>query len=558
MNAPDIPHVLQGGQMTKHWAVVLPLLVLACGPKDEDGDGIADGIRDPDSVSVVAPATPKGTVSGQVLNTRMEPLAGASVKLTIGSDTAEGKFAVQTDASGNFMLKDVPAGSGVLVTIGKEGYATLRANTEVPSSAGNIPINNGNANVGLVLLAETRSTVRFTLLTDKGQPAVGAQAYLEAYPAGLISSASGTATSATSTVMATPAVADAMGVVTFNNMPSPSELTRIGTPVTGTGTSTGAYRLWVDPVDVNGDGVIDSGGYATPIAASTLLTSGSQIITLKAARNDNASTTFTLLSTNVPSLQPAATSPEAKKPLRNLLRPGEPIYLGFSQPVVRDSLLAILTSETGQTPIDLTVTPNATGDVYTLTPSVANVLEGQEYNLILRATSAYSGAVQTWKGFFVSGDVKTPRPLQLSSVTFKDGTTGTPGVLEAGECIILTFNQVVTSTAFQLDATLLNGAFTKTFLALPAPYPGTGACFTGEGVKIPIDTASFLATQRFYFTYGAPADSATLPPINPALTTARVRVDFTRFQQQEFSFYYETAWGAPVPASTVLEGTISR
>jgi len=447
------------------------------------------------------------------------------------------------------------------VTIGKEGYATLRANTEVPSSAGNIPINNGNANVGLVLLAETRSTVRFTLLTDKGQPAVGAQAYLEAYPAGLISSASGTATSATSTVMAAPAVADAMGVVTFNNLPSPSELTRIGTPATGT--ASGAYyRLWVDPVDVNGDGVIDSGGYATPIAASTLLTSGSQIITLKPAKNDNTTTAFTLLSTNVPSLQLTAGSPaETKKPLRNLLRPGEPIYLGFSQPVARDSLLAILTNETGQTPIDITVTPNATGDVYMLTPSVANVLEGQEYNLILRATSAYSGAVQTWKGFFVSGDVKTPRPLQLSSVTFRDGTTGTPGVLEAGECIILTFNQVVTSTTFQLDAILLNGTDTKPFKALPAPYPSASPCFPGETtlpMKIPIDTANFLATQRFYFTYGTAADSATHPPINPALTTARVRVDFTKFQQQDFSFYYETAWGAPVPASTVLEGTLSR
>ncbi|HEX8536831.1 MAG TPA: carboxypeptidase-like regulatory domain-containing protein [Cystobacter sp.] len=540
--------------MKKHWAVVLPLLVLACGPKDENGDGIADGVREPDSVSVVAPANPKGTVSGQVLDTAMQPLSGASVRLTIGSDTAEGKYVVQTDGLGNFMIKDVPAGSTVLVTISKEGYATLRASATVPSSAGNIPINDGNASLGLIMLAKTQSKVSFTLLTDKGQPAVGAQAFLEAYPAGLIA-ASGTTVQATSTVTAVPAVADQMGVVTFNNMPSPSELTRIGTPPSGN-TSTAYYRLWVDPVDVNGDGIIDAGGYAAPIDASVLLKSGSQLITLNPAKNSSGSTSFTLLATNVPSLQLTASSPaEAKKPLRNLLRPGEPIYLGFSQPVVRDSLIAILTGEQGQTAIELTVTPNETGDVYMLTPSVANVLEGQEYNLILRATSAYSGAAQTWKGYFVSGDVKTPRPLQLETVTFKDGTTGTANVLDAGECVILTFNQVVTAIGFHPDAIVLNGTDTKPYKALPAPYPSAGACFSGEAVKIPIDT-SFLATPRFYFTYGTPADT-TLPPINPTSTTARIRVDFSKFQQADFSAYYETAWGAPVPSSTVLERLIT-
>ncbi|WP_187345417.1 carboxypeptidase-like regulatory domain-containing protein [Cystobacter ferrugineus] len=541
--------------MKKHWAVVLPLLVLACGPKDENGDGIADGIRDPDSVSVVAPANPKGTVSGQVLDTAMQPLAGVSVRLTIGSDTAEGKYVVQTDALGNFMFKGVPAGSTVLVTISKEGYATLRASATVPANAGNIPINDANASLGLVMLAKTQSKVSFTLLTDKGQPAVGAQAFLEAYPAGLISAA-GTTVQATSTVTAVPAVADAMGVVTFNNMPSPSELTRIGT-LPQSSTTTAYYRLWVDPVDVNGDGVIDSGGYASPIDASVLLKSGSQIVTLNPAKNSGGSTAFTLLATNVPSLQLTPTSPpEAKKPMRNLLRPGDPIYLGFSQPVVRDSLIAILTGEQGQAAIELTVTPNETGDAYTLTPAMTNVLEGQEYNLILRATSAYSGAVQTWKGYFVSGDVKTPRPLQLENVTFKDGTTGTPNVLDAGECVILTFNQAVTSTAFQLDALLLNGTDTKPYKALPASYPSAvSACFGSEAVKIPIDT-SFQATPRFYFTYGLASDT-TLPPINPNSTTARIRVDFSKFQQADFSQYYETAWGAPVPSTTVLERTIT-
>ncbi|MFY0583455.1 hypothetical protein ACN28S_62390 [Cystobacter fuscus] len=114
----------------------------------------------------------------------------------------------------------------------------------------------------------------------------------------------------------------------------------------------------------------------------------------------------------------------------------------------------------------------------------------------------------------------------------------------------------MTSTAFQLDAFLLNGTDSRPVKPIPAPYPGTGTCFTGEATKIPIDTASFQATSRFYFTYGSPADT-TLPPINPNSTTARIRVDFSKFQQADFSQYYETAWGAPVPSTTVLERTLT-
>ncbi|MET0406129.1 MAG: carboxypeptidase-like regulatory domain-containing protein [Cystobacter sp.] len=542
---------------------MLPLLMLACGPKDEDGDGIEDGIRKPDSVSVVAPSTPIGTVSGQVLNTRMEPLADASIRLLIGSDTPDTKYSVRTDASGNFMIKGVPAGSATLVTVSKEGFATLRASATVPSTAGNIPINNGNASLGVVMLSETRTPLRFTLLTDSGKPAAGAQAYLEAYPAGLIAAA-GTTSTATSSVMAIPAVADAAGVVTFNNMPSPSELTRIGTALGSTSTEgTAVYRLWVDPVDLNGDGVLDSGGYTGQIKAATLLTSGPQIVTLGSARNDNTSTAFTLLSTNVPSLKTGATTTEdAKKPLRNMLRPGEPIYLGFSQPVAPDSLIAVLTNEFAQTPIELTIARQGVGDVYTLTPAVANILEGQKYNLVVRATSAYSAASLVWKGFFISGDTKTPRPLQIASVTFKDGASGTAGTLDAGECIIVTFNQVVAAPSLPPDAiVVVAGVETKNMKNLasaPFPMPVALPCFADEpSAKIPIDTTISRATSRYYFSYGNSGDTAAVtPPINPGL--ALIRLNFSPFLPREFSLYYESAWGAPVAASTVLEAPLTR
>ncbi|MGZ3461432.1 MAG: carboxypeptidase-like regulatory domain-containing protein, partial [Archangium sp.] len=497
--------------MKKHWALVLPLLVIGCAR--EDKEGIAGGVREP----AVVPVPSTGSVSGQVLDTGMEPLADASVALSLGSATADHPFTAQTDAQGNFLLTGVPAGSEVLVTVSKQGYATLRTTATVPSSAGGVPLNNGNANVGALALAETQGRVSFTLVTPSGHAASGAQAYLEALPAGTLAFNGGAATALGSVVVS--ARADDLGVVTFTDVPAPAELARIG----GVGADAGGYRLWVDPVDVNGDGIIDAAGYARKIDASTLLVyGGSQVLQLPLPRNDTGGGTdvptasgFRLLATNMPSLTyvnlPSGDPQKAqmelqKKPVRNLVRPGEPIYLGFSQPVAKDSLLAILTDESGNNRIDLTATPSATGDVYALTPLAALVREGQEHNLILRATSAYDGTVKTWKGFFISGDPASPRPLQLASVSFKDGTSGTVGMLDPGECVILTFNQVVTpSASLQFDTLLNPGGSTPPFKAQLAAPPSANPCLAETSVtpatKFPIDTTNFNdASSRFVFT----------------------------------------------------------
>ena len=558
--------------MKKHLAVVLPLLVLGCGdkvPEDKDQDGIADGVREPDSVTVVAPANPKGTVSGQVLNTRREPLADVSVGMTIGSATAEAPFTAKTDGAGNFTFKGVPAGSEVLVTVGKEGYATLRASATVPSAAGNIPINNGNANLGLITLAETKSTVRFTLLTPAGRPAVGAQGYLEALPAGTIS-LNGTAATAVSSVIVS-GQADAQGIVSFNNVPAPAELARIGE----TGTAAGGYRLWVDPVDVNTDGVLEAGGYAGKFDASTLMVyGGSQLIRLPAPRNDADSGaedggSFRVVSTNVASFSYAsattdAARAQAKEPLRNMLRPGEPLFVAFSSPVQKDSLLATVTDESGRTGVSMTVTPNATWDAFSLAvPSQLPIVEGQEYNVILRATSAYSGASLSWKGYFIGGDFGRPKSTSSGflTVAFRDSNVaGNTPNLDAGECVIVTFNQALilpegTGTALveaYFDADLgfpdNRGEFGTDkggFPALVAPAPMTAAASSGcfdEKATYPIDTTTFTYTPRFYFLFASYAASGPKPTV-PVDTN--VRLAFSR-QVLASPVSYKSVWGVPL------------
>ncbi len=557
--------------MKKHLAVVLPLLVLGCEkePEDVDQDGIADGVREPDSVTVVAPANPKGTVSGQVLNTRREPLADVAVGMTIGSATAEAPFTAKTDGAGNFTFKGVPAGSEVLVTVGKEGYATLRASATVPSAAGNIPINNGNANLGVITLAETKSTVRFTLLTPAGRPAVGAQGYLEALPAGTIS-LNGTAATAVSSVIVS-GQADAQGVVSFTNVPAPAELARIGE----TGPAAGGYRLWVDPVDVNTDGVLEAGGYAGRFDASTLMVyGGSQLIQLPAPRNDADSGaedggSFRVVSTNVASLSYAsattdAARAQAREPLRNMLRSGEPLFVAFSSPVQKDSLLATVTDESGRTGVSMTVTPNATWDAFSLAvPSQLPIVEGQEYNVILRATSAYSGASLSWKGYFIGGDFGRPKSTSsgFMTVAFRDSNVaGNTPNLDTGECVIVTFNQALllpegTGTALveaYFDADLgfpdNRGEFGTDkggFPALVAPAPMTAAasssCFD-EKATYPIDTTTFTYTPRFYFLFASYAATGPKPTV-PVDTN--VKLAFSR-QVLASSVPYKTVWGVPL------------
>ncbi len=560
------------GKMKKHLAIVLPLLVVGCTePEDKDQDGIIDGVREPDSVSVVAPANPKGTVSGQVLNTRMQPLPGASVQLTIGSATTEQPVTATTDASGNFMFKNVPAGSQVLVTIGMEGYATLRASAVVPSSAGNIPINNGNASIGAITLAETKSTVRFTLVTPSGRPAAGAQAYLEASPTGTIAFNGSTVTAVSSVVVL--AQADAQGVVSFNNVPAPAELARIGEY----SREGGSYRLWVDPVDVNSDGVIDAAGYAKKIDASSLMVyGGSQLILLPAPRNDadsmdpsdpSTGSGFSLVATSLSSLNfdgitDVAKKALAKEPLRNMLRANESLFVAFSHPIQKDTLLATVTDESGRTGAPMTVTPNATGDAFSLAlPSPLSIVEGNRYNVVLRATSAYDQTTLIWKGYFISGDVGSPKSTTqpgFVTVAFKDGAGGTTPNLDNGECVVVTFNQVVIPP----DATVLPpveaffnanlgltgrmgeyGAATGLQLSV-APAPMVNACFD-EKASYPIST-NFTFTPRYYLQMNTGVGISV-----PAGTA--VKLAFSKYATSAAT--YETAWAKPLTSDVEVSLT---
>src|SRR5512140_757866 len=98
--------------MRSYWAGLLaPALLFACGPTDSNGDGIADGVRDPNNVTLVGPSTPTGTVSGLVLDSHFAPLVGARVTINVGGRSNDagvaGEILATTDSNGNWSASQI-------------------------------------------------------------------------------------------------------------------------------------------------------------------------------------------------------------------------------------------------------------------------------------------------------------------------------------------------------------------------------------------------------------------------------------------------------------------
>ncbi|CAM3713301.1 carboxypeptidase regulatory-like domain-containing protein [Corallococcus sp. ZKHCc1 1396] len=531
--------------MKKHLVMaVLPLLAWGCGDStDADNDGVADGIRDPNNVSVVVPSTPKGTVSGQVLGTNLQGLADVTVAMTIGSQAA-GKSAT-TDANGNFVMTDVPAAAQVLLTFSKPGYATLRATSTVPAEAGTVPINNGNASFGPITLAQLNSSLRFYVVTPQGRPAAGAKGTLEVDRAGsIILSNYETGTSVVSRVYV-EATADDQGVLTFNGVPSGTELARLN----------GSYNLWVSPMDANGDGVPETGGFVTSYSGAAIVsTSVTRVVNLPFSK-PQTNAALAIEGSNVGSLKASQNT----DPLNNMVRPGEPIYVYFNQPVQPGSILVRLTDEYAKESLPVTATVNNGGYSATISPSSGIVQEGKEYNIFVRAVSAEGGTNITQTGYFFGGDQASPKAVTITDIRYQETTlppAATATQLNAGEVVYVTFSAPLKNMSgynahifFDAD---INGDSKKGEYAV-----GELGNYTGEGFPLVISEPMFpYATRtpaekpvfgiqpstystRYAFTYGGSVGLST--------GLLKVVVAFSKqAANQGANETYESIWGQPV------------
>lgn len=406
-------------------------VVAACGSStDANRDGIADGIRSPDSVSVVAPSTPVGTLSGQVLTTDFKPLSGVRVDLILGgAQTAEMMdFSATTNNEGAWSISGVPAAANAQVVFSKMGFSTARAAAFVPGNAGNFPVNNGNANVGTVLLTELKGTFRMQLVTAGGQPAKSVRCLLEVSPSAVrFQDNFGTYGNPVG-VFVTEATTNDLGELAIMNVPDIAEEARID----------GRYVLTVEAHDADGDKRIDYLGTRRDLSARDIFTGvAPTVITLPAAR---VAGNLRVLASNVDSMVNGPGDP-----LKNMVKMGESLWFVFDQAVVSASVGVKLTDETGLT----TIATNK--NINPATPNVLQVVingaieDGREYNIALRATSAENGSTFQQAAYFFGGDKMMPKTFAIEKITWRRpaANMSTMMRLEPGDRVVVTFNQPI-------------------------------------------------------------------------------------------------------------------
>lgn len=524
--------------MSKKLAMALvPLLMAGCGDDlvDENKDGIADGIQRPGSVTAVAPATPTGTVAGQVLNSRFQPVEGVEVTMTVGG--ALQGTTVTTDATGSFAIKDVPAGSRVLLTFSKAGLATARATASIPAEAGNVPLNNANANFGPVVMAETNGTVRFHVYAPSARPATGARATL------VVDGASYLLSSYAETLQSQVVVhgeVSADGVLTFNGVPSPEEGVRLGA----------RYTLHISPLDANNDGIPEADGEVRTFTGNTLLTGGAstglhEALTIQLS-SAVPSAALAIKYSNLGSLRDGMSAPQS-----NMVAPGEPISIAFNKPIQPNSLIVSLTDEYGRERLGVTNSLGAGNTYLSITPNTA-LVAGSEYNLHFRAVAISDGTTVQYTVPFVAGDPANPPALAIKSIQYWE--SGTPnGQLDSGEIVAVHFNQVVrlqvgVFAQVYLDEELDGNAASKVvgewnpggnnlgfYLNVYEPQTNLGGIPADASPVQPIVLSGY--SSRFYFTYTASSR------VFPSGSNLKLVLNFAK--NAPANSIYETAWGVP-------------
>ncbi|WIG94559.1 carboxypeptidase-like regulatory domain-containing protein [Myxococcus sp. SDU36] len=549
--------------MKKHLVMaVVPFLAFGCGDDlvDADGDGIADGVRVPDSVTVVTPANPKGTVSGQVLSTNLQPLGDVTVEMTIGSSAEP--VAALSDTKGNFTYTNVPGGAQVLLTFSKAGYATLRAQATVPTTAGNVPINNGNASFGPITLTRLDGTLNFLVVTPTGRPAAGTRATLEATPAGSINNGDNSSSMVSSVVV--EATANEQGLLSFTGIPSASELARLRN-------GAGQYKLWVSPMDSNGDGIPETGGYVSTYSGAEVVANGTtRLISLPYSRPQNVP--LSIESSNVASLRGAAAD---LHPLRNLVRPGEPIHVFFNQPIQQGSLSVRMTSENAAELLPVTTSVANGGYSATINPGGA-IADGREYNIDVRAVSAEGGSMYARTGFFFTGDASAVRQMSITEARYQEMDTGsevTATQLNSGEIVYLTFNHPI-SRAFTTGGHVYV-RFHRNIAGPVAPVGSGIGDSVGEHsnatgfelqpseptrplpTRIPNENPAFTIvnsgyTSRWAFTYiGNPIQSHEF-------STVQMEVYFSELPSRAIMGSYENYMGQPLVSNLTVTGVVQQ
>lgn len=497
------------------------VLVAGCGGPDE-----LNATTNTTSKTEEVPVSPKGIVSGQVLTLSLAPIAEADVTLTLEATPRT----TRTAADGTFAFAGVTAGSTVLLTVQKPGFAILRTRASVPAAAGDFPLANGVASVGPIQLAELDQSISFLVLDPSGLPVSGARALVEASPAGSVFGGTGLSAAYGE------ATVDGSGRLVFTGMPGADELVRLG----------GRYRVWVSAVDANADGFPEFEGVERSFTPAELVDGDPRVITL--ARAMDAGGNFKVEGGNVGSFL------DQKAPAQNLVPAGEPLRLVFNEPLDLASVLVQVTDEYASELIPTQVTLGGAGNVLLLAPQ-QSLAVGAEGNVSLRVQSR-TGKAFSKTAFFFVGSPAAPKEIGIAAIRYQETSTDLPSRLNDGERVYVEFNQPlaregsgshVVEAFFAVD---INGDNRVGGATVGEVGNSTGRGFELQAdepirpvaTRDPAEQAVFPITKSGYTTrYSFSFRGAAT--LDPGLVSITVSFDALRGRTSDV---YETVWGVPV------------
>ena len=528
--------------MNRILPVCAALAFIACAPKNDlNGDGIVDGVRDPNSVSQVAPSTPVGTISGLVINSQNTGIDGVQVVMVVGAglDTSR-TYRTTTNAEGAYVFSNIPGGSNAQLLFTKTGYSNARLNGAIPGASGNFPINNGNGNAGVLTLSQLNGTLKFRVYTSTGRPAKGAKAFLEVQQtafqtfAGVYGQPVGNFSGA--------ADVDENGLLTFTGTPDVTELARINSGIN--------YTLTIGALDEDNDGRADALGTITGYRAGDLFINPDRMIILGDAHATLAP--LAIVATNLDSF-----ANSFSPPYRNAVKANDAITIVFNQPITQiDSTRVVkVVQEDCQTNVAVSFIQRAP-NVLSIAPTAAWTL-GNRYNIIVRVTGLDSGITNDFIGYFFAIDATAPRPLSTSGAFIgrkAPGNTMSNG-LQPNDPLFVFFDTPVTAQGGPLARVLVNADLTGDLMTGGMTGFGefNGPANSGAPINIAEQTTAtdptlgtFTCKQSGYSSRW----SIVIPQFPPSTSFLTVgtgmRVVFPKDQQS--SDTYQTAWGSPVAA----------
>lgn len=345
----------------------LAAALVACGGDeivDADGDGVADGVQEPNNVTVVTPTRPQGFVAGLLRDAQNgEPLAGVAVRLSLGGLSAAIVPELTTEADGAFEFGPLPAGATFALHFEAAGYAPVDlSGLIIDDTAGDFPVNNGGLFLGPIQMLRTEGQFTVQVVSQEGTPVQGARVTMETAVRYLVD---GQAQGRFDANGAT----DADGRVTVTGLPDVWALPPSYDAVAG-------LAVRVSPVDLDGDGVTDFAGVTRTFTGREVREGGAiPLLVLPAPVTQG----LAVIASNVAGLLGVNANPA-------VIEADETVQVVFNKAIDRESLVIDMRDEVGELVVTTVV---VSGVENILAIGAASGFEaGREYNLAVRVQAA--------------------------------------------------------------------------------------------------------------------------------------------------------------------------